>query len=75
MASSTSSTSQSPADLPTLSLPEYKRYGRQMIIDGIGLEGQRKLKAASIVVVGAGGLGCPAIQYIAAAGVGKGESE
>jgi adenylyltransferase/sulfurtransferase len=46
-----------------------------MIIDGIGLEGQRKLKAASIVVVGAGGLGCPAIQYIAAAGVGKGESE
>ncbi|EKM78574.1 hypothetical protein AGABI1DRAFT_40960 [Agaricus bisporus var. burnettii JB137-S8] len=51
-------------------LLDYQRYGRQMILDGFGLPGQVKLKQSSIVVVGAGGLGCPALQYLAAAGVG-----
>ncbi|KAG6888505.1 hypothetical protein C0995_007843 [Termitomyces sp. Mi166 len=54
-----------------LSLPEYQRYGRQMILEGLGLPGQLKLQAASVVVVGAGGLGCPALQYLGAVGIGR----
>lgn len=46
------------------------RYSRQIILDGIGYEGQKKLKDAKILVAGAGGLGSPAITYLAAAGVG-----
>ncbi|KAG5653797.1 hypothetical protein H0H81_010467 [Sphagnurus paluster] len=45
-----------------LPLLDYQRYGRQMILDGFGLSGQLKLQEASVVVVGAGGLGCPALQ-------------
>lgn len=76
----------------SLSPGEYQRYGRQMILDGFGLQGahfsclcstrgvileiirlpgQIKLKQSSVIVVGAGGLGCPALQYLAAAGVGE----
>jgi adenylyltransferase and sulfurtransferase len=56
---------------PTLNtLDDYRRYGRQMILDGFGLPGQIELQSASVVVVGAGGLGCPALQYLAASGIG-----
>ncbi|KAJ7043294.1 hypothetical protein C8F04DRAFT_944591 [Mycena alexandri] len=54
-----------------LALDDYPRYGRQMILDGFGLPGQLKLKNSAVVVVGAGGLGCPALQYLAAAGTGR----
>lgn len=46
------------------------RYQRQIILDELGSEGQNKLNASKVLVIGAGGLGCPALQYLAAAGIG-----
>ncbi|RIB22701.1 Molybdopterin-synthase sulfurtransferase [Gigaspora rosea] len=54
-----------------LSLEEYLRYGRQLILPGFGISGQLKIKNKSILIVGAGGLGAPAAIYLAAAGVGN----
>ncbi len=54
-----------------LTQDELKRYERHLSLPGFGKEKQELLKAASVLVVGAGGLGCPVLQYLAAAGVGK----
>ena len=57
--------------LPSLSNQEILRYSRHLLIPEVGLDGQRKLKAATILIVGTGGLGSPVALYLAAAGVGR----
>ena len=55
----------------TLNKEEIERYSRHIILPEVGLEGQKKLKAASVICVGTGGLGSPLLLYLAAAGIGN----
>ena len=59
------------AELPSLSNEEIARYSRHLIMPEVGLEGQKRLKAASVLMIGTGGLGAPLGMYLAAAGVGR----
>lgn len=54
-----------------LSTEELERYSRNILLEGIGEEGQQRLKRAKVLVVGAGGLGSPVLYYLAAAGIGE----
>src|SRR6266545_2848952 len=58
-------------ELPTLSQDEIKRYSRHLIMPEMGMDAQRKIKAGSVLCIGAGGLGAPAAMYLAAAGIGR----
>uniref|UniRef100_A0A7G3AT46 Adenylyltransferase and sulfurtransferase MOCS3 homolog n=1 Tax=Lutzomyia longipalpis TaxID=7200 RepID=A0A7G3AT46_LUTLO len=66
-----SSVLDKPPEFPDkLSNNEIARYSRQVLVPGIGVEGQVKLRSSSALIIGAGGLGCPAALYLAAAGIG-----
>jgi sulfur-carrier protein adenylyltransferase/sulfurtransferase len=58
-------------ELPELSREEIARYSRHLIMPEVGMEGQRRLKAASVLLIGTGGLGSPLGLYLAAAGIGR----
>src|SRR5512141_291338 len=62
---------EAPVATATLSSDEIQRYSRHLIMPEVGMEGQLKLKSASVLLVGTGGLGAPLGLYLAAAGVGR----
>ena len=51
-------------------LKEFKRFEKQIILNKVGIQGQKKIKKAKILIVGMGGLGCPLLTYLAASGIG-----
>ena len=57
--------------LPELTPEEIARYSRHLILDEVGMAGQRQLKGSAVLCVGTGGLGSPLLMYLAAAGVGR----
>src|SRR5205823_3242229 len=57
--------------LPPMSQDDLLRYSRHLILPEVGLSGQRRLKAASVLAIGTGGLGAPLALYLAAAGIGR----
>ena len=63
-------TSPETVTLPELTADDLTRYSRHLILPEVGMEGQRKLKAARVLCVGTGGLGAPLAYYLAAAGIG-----
>ena len=63
-------TTTEPITLPELTTDDLSRYSRHLILPEVGMEGQRKLKAARVLCVGTGGLGSPLAFYLAAAGIG-----
>jgi sulfur-carrier protein adenylyltransferase/sulfurtransferase len=69
--STTSTITRISPDEVTLSHDEIRRYSRHLIMPEVGIQGQRKLKAASVLLIGTGGLGSPLALYLAAAGIGR----
>jgi sulfur-carrier protein adenylyltransferase/sulfurtransferase len=70
MRPTTMATATDPTLLPELTTDDLSRYSRHLILPEVGMEGQRKLKAARVLCVGTGGLGSPLAFYLAAAGIG-----
>nr|YP_009297088.1 molybdopterin biosynthesis protein [Ceramium japonicum]AOM66431.1 molybdopterin biosynthesis protein [Ceramium japonicum] len=58
-------------NITNLNNTEYKQYAQQIILENIGINGQKRLKNTKILIIGLGGLGCPALLYLAASGIGN----
>ncbi|MCH7987396.1 MAG: ThiF family adenylyltransferase, partial [Acidobacteria bacterium] len=71
MSNQTAIKNQQTAEAPALSQQEILRYSRHLIMPEVGMEGQLKLKAAKVLLIGTGGLGAPLGLYLTAAGVGR----